>query len=148
MVIFKCYFSREQIAHSLEKTENGGNIELGKTNILKALCTRSSLPSLVSCKAMMSMPYLTVSSLSSTILVVKQSQFHCRIVRRYLFCSGISVLRSTAAVGWWPSAQMHRDGNFMHLQPSIFAEPVGFPWHTSHGTAAACYADERTSNLS
>ena len=59
----------------------------------------SSLPSLVSCKAMMSMPYLTVSSLSSTILVVKQSQFHCRIVRRCLFSSGISVLRSTAA-GW------------------------------------------------
>ena len=53
----------------------------------------------VSCKAMMPMPYLTVSSLSSTILVVKQSQFHCRIVRQCLFCSGMSVLRSTAA-GW------------------------------------------------
>ena len=59
----------------------------------------SSLPSLVSCKAMMSMPYITVSSLNSTTLVVKQSQFHCRIVRRCLFCSGISVMRSTAA-GW------------------------------------------------
>ena len=31
---------------------------------------------------------------------------------------------------------MHRDGKSMHLQPSISAEPVGFPWHTSHGTAA------------
>ena len=60
----------------------------------------SSLPSLVSCKAMMSMPYLTVSSLSSTTLVVNQSQFHCRIVRRCMFCSGISVMRSTAA-GWF-----------------------------------------------
>ena len=59
----------------------------------------SSLPSLVSCKAMMSMPYLTVSSPSSTTLVVKQSQFHCRMVRQCLFCSGMSVLRSTAA-GW------------------------------------------------
>ena len=29
------------------------------------------------------------SSLSSTTLVVKQSQFHCRIVRQCLFCSGI-----------------------------------------------------------
>ena len=29
----------------------------------------------------------------------------------------------------------HWDGD-MHLQPSISAEPVGFPWHTSHGTAA------------
>ena len=48
---------------------------------------------------MMSMPYLTVRSLSSTTLVLKQSQFHCRIVRQCLFCSGMSVLRSTAA-GW------------------------------------------------
>ena len=31
---------------------------------------------------------------------------------------------------------LHRDGKSMHLQPSISAEPVGFPWHTSHGTAA------------
>ena len=31
---------------------------------------------------------------------------------------------------------MHRDGKSMHLQPSISAEPVGFAWHTSHGTAA------------
>ena len=57
----------------------------------------SSLPSLVSCKALMPMPCLTVSSLSSTTLVVKQSQFHCRIVRRCMSCSGISVLWSTAA---------------------------------------------------
>ena len=56
---------------------------------------RSSLPSLVSCKAMMSMSYLTVSSLSSTTLVVNLSQFHCRIVRQCL----LLVLRSTAA-GW------------------------------------------------
>ena len=68
---------------------------------VEPLCTGvgSSLPSLVFCKAMMSMPYLTVSSLSSTTLVIKQSQVHCRIVRRCLFCSGISVLRLTAA-GW------------------------------------------------
>ena len=31
---------------------------------------------------------------------------------------------------------MSRDGKSMHLQPSISAEPVGFPWHISHGTAA------------
>ena len=31
---------------------------------------------------------------------------------------------------------LHRDGNSMHLQPSISAEPVGFSWHTSNGTAA------------
>ena len=84
----------------------------------------------------MSMPYLTVSSLSSTTLVVKQSLFYCRIVRRCLLCSGISVLRSTAA-GWLVDlAQMHRYGKSMHLQPSISAEPVGFSLHTSHGTAA------------
>ena len=35
MVISKCYFSREHIALSLK---NGVNMELGKTNILKALC--------------------------------------------------------------------------------------------------------------
>ena len=49
MVIFKCYFSGELIALSLkniykkklkkeEKNNNGVNIELGKTNRLKALC--------------------------------------------------------------------------------------------------------------
>ena len=38
MVIFKCYFSREHIALSLKKTKNGVNIQLGKTNRLKALC--------------------------------------------------------------------------------------------------------------
>ena len=37
MVIFKCYFSGEHIALSL-KNNNGVNIELGKTNRLKALC--------------------------------------------------------------------------------------------------------------
>ena len=31
---------------------------------------------------------------------------------------------------------MHRDDKSMHLQPSISAESVGLPWHTSHGTAA------------
>ena len=31
---------------------------------------------------------------------------------------------------------MHRDGKSMHLQPSISAESVGLPWHTSHGIAA------------
>ena len=34
MVIFRCYFSREHIALSYK---NGVNIELGKTNRLKAL---------------------------------------------------------------------------------------------------------------
>ena len=40
MVIFKCYFSRELIALSYIKNNNnnGVNIELGKTNRLKALC--------------------------------------------------------------------------------------------------------------
>ena len=41
MVIFKCYFSGEIIALSYKKTNNnksGVNIELGKTNRLKALC--------------------------------------------------------------------------------------------------------------
>ena len=45
MVIFKCYFSGELIALSkkiFEKTKqnnnSGVNIELGKTNRLKALC--------------------------------------------------------------------------------------------------------------
>ena len=38
MVIFKCYFSGEHIALSIEKNNNGVNIELGKTNRLKALC--------------------------------------------------------------------------------------------------------------
>ena len=37
MVIFKCYFSGEHITLSL-KNNNGVNIELGKTNRLKALC--------------------------------------------------------------------------------------------------------------
>ena len=37
MVIFKCYFSGEHIAPSL-KNNNGVNMELGKTNRLKALC--------------------------------------------------------------------------------------------------------------
>ena len=37
MVIFMCYFSGEHIALSL-KNNNGVNIELGKTNRLKALC--------------------------------------------------------------------------------------------------------------
>ena len=38
MVIFKCYFSGEHIALSLKNNNNGENIELGKTNRLKALC--------------------------------------------------------------------------------------------------------------
>ena len=43
MVIFKCYFSGENIALSIKKKKlknnnNGVNIELGKTNRLKALC--------------------------------------------------------------------------------------------------------------
>ena len=39
MVIFKCYFSGEHIALSLRKNNNNGvNIDLGKTNRLKALC--------------------------------------------------------------------------------------------------------------
>ena len=40
MVIFKCYFSGELIALSYIKKKNsrGVNIELGKTNKLKALC--------------------------------------------------------------------------------------------------------------
>ena len=47
MVIFKCYFSGELIALSLKKiyknknkqnNNNGVNIELEKTNRLKALC--------------------------------------------------------------------------------------------------------------
>ena len=42
MVIFKCYFSGELIALSYIKKKNnnnsGVNIELGKTNRLKALC--------------------------------------------------------------------------------------------------------------
>ena len=43
MVIFKCYFSGELIALSYikkkQKQKNSGvNIELGKTNRLKALC--------------------------------------------------------------------------------------------------------------
>ena len=37
MVISKCYFSGEHIALSINKNNNGVNIELGKTNILKAL---------------------------------------------------------------------------------------------------------------
>ena len=36
---FECYFTREHIALSLKKNKkNGVNIELGKTNRLKALC--------------------------------------------------------------------------------------------------------------
>ena len=43
MVIFKCYFSGELIALSYKKKQknnnnSGVNIELGKTNRLKALC--------------------------------------------------------------------------------------------------------------
>ena len=42
MVIFKCYFSGEHIALSTTttttKNNNGVNIELGKTNRLKAQC--------------------------------------------------------------------------------------------------------------
>ena len=36
MVILKCYFSGEHIALSVKN--NGVNLELGKTNRLKALC--------------------------------------------------------------------------------------------------------------
>ena len=38
MVIFKCYFSGEHIALSINKNNNSVNIELGKTKRLKALC--------------------------------------------------------------------------------------------------------------
>ena len=41
MVIFKCYLSGEHIALSTttkNNNNNGVNIELGKTNRLKALC--------------------------------------------------------------------------------------------------------------
>ena len=41
MGIFKCYFSGEHIALSIKKNKknnNDVNIELGKTNRLKALC--------------------------------------------------------------------------------------------------------------
>ena len=38
MVIFKCYFSGEHIALSINKNNNGVNIPLGKTNRLKELC--------------------------------------------------------------------------------------------------------------
>ena len=38
MGIYKCYFSGELIAHSINKNNNDVNIELGKTNRLKALC--------------------------------------------------------------------------------------------------------------
>ena len=39
MVIFKCYFSGEHIALSIKNNNNDRmNIELGKTNRLKALC--------------------------------------------------------------------------------------------------------------
>ena len=38
MVIFKCYFSGEHIALSINKNNKGVNIALGKTNRLKALC--------------------------------------------------------------------------------------------------------------
>ena len=38
MVIFKCYFSGEHLSLSINKNNNGVNIELGKTNRLKALC--------------------------------------------------------------------------------------------------------------
>ena len=38
MVIFKCYFSGEHIALSINKNNNGVNIVLGKINRLKALC--------------------------------------------------------------------------------------------------------------
>ena len=40
MGILKCYFSGEHIALSLRKNNNNNdvNIELGKTNRLKALC--------------------------------------------------------------------------------------------------------------
>ena len=42
MVIFKCYFSKEHKALSIKKGKNGVNIELGKTNRLKALCMMQS----------------------------------------------------------------------------------------------------------
>ena len=44
MVIFKCYYSRELIALSYKKqnNNNGVNIELGKTNRLKALCMQQT----------------------------------------------------------------------------------------------------------
>ena len=38
MVIPKCYFSGVHIALSIKKCYNSVNIELGKTNRLKALC--------------------------------------------------------------------------------------------------------------
>ena len=40
MVIFKCYFFGEYIAPSIKtkQNNNGVNIELGKTNRLKAQC--------------------------------------------------------------------------------------------------------------
>ena len=38
MVIFKCYFSGEHIALSINNNNNGVHIALGKTNRLKALC--------------------------------------------------------------------------------------------------------------
>ena len=38
MVFFKCYFFGEHIALSFIFLDNGVNIELGKTNRLKALC--------------------------------------------------------------------------------------------------------------
>ena len=38
MLIFKCYFSEEHIALSINKNNNGVNIALGKTNRLKELC--------------------------------------------------------------------------------------------------------------
>ena len=38
IIIFMCYFSGEHIALSIKKNNNGVNIELGKTNRLKALC--------------------------------------------------------------------------------------------------------------
>ena len=107
---------------------------------------RSSLPSLVTCKAMMSMPYLTVSSLSSTTVVVKQSQFHCRIVRRCLFCSGISVMRSTAA-GWLVALCTDMASPCICRTQSLQSQ-LGFPGTLHMELLPACYADERTSNLS
>ena len=38
MAIFKCYFSGEHIALSINKNNNGVNIALGQTNRLKTLC--------------------------------------------------------------------------------------------------------------
>ena len=38
MVIYKCYFSGEHVALSINKNNNGVNIALGKNNGLKALC--------------------------------------------------------------------------------------------------------------